>query len=64
MNIEAYGYYDKLTNTFKVNEIIGFSGLSTHIDKPVYLYHDKFSNASKKSSNTSTIPSKPNHAEP
>ncbi len=64
MNIEAYGYYDKVTNTFKVNEIIGFSVLSTHIDKPVYFYHDKFSNASKKSSNTSTIPSKPNHAEP
>ena len=64
VNIEAYGYYDKLTNTFKINEIIGFSGLYTHIDKPVYFHHDKFSGASKKSGNTSTIPPKPNHAEP
>ena len=64
VNIEAHGYYDRLTNTFKIDEIIGFSGLSTHIDKPVYFHHDKFSKASKKSGNTSTIPPKPNHAEP
>lgn len=47
VNIEAHGYYDRLTNTFKIDEIIGFSGLSTHIDKPVYFHHDKFSKASK-----------------
>ena len=64
VNIEAYGYYDKLTNTFKIDEIIGFSGLSTHIDKPVYFYHNKFSNASKKSDICSTIPPNPNYTEP